>query len=175
MVTHVLREHTNWCFSSISLFQALALFSPLGKQSCCLAHQEINFYFARQLVCNKTSENRGMAYSSWSAEPRLPLSLFQYKVIYPVSCLAVSQQEAVWYLLLHNRARQLAAASTLFSSLAMTALQQRPVQLSGMHQQLLARLNGHVWTHIPWSGEVSDPHQHSWQQGGGTQSKRTVR
>lgn len=170
MVMHVLRQHTNWCFSSINLFQALALFS-LGKQHFCLAHEVINFYFTRQLVCNKTSENRGMAYSSWSAELNLPLSVFQHRVISPVLCLAVTQQEVVWYLLLHNRARQLAAGSALFPSPAMTALQWRPVQLSGMHQQLSARLSGHVWTYIPWSGEVSEPHQHSWQQGGELKGK----
>lgn len=113
---HILREHTNWCFPSISLFQAFALFSP-GKQSCCLALQVMNFYFTRQFVCNKTSENRDMAYSSWSAELRLPLSVFRHRVIYPVSYLAVSQQEVVWSLLLHSRARQ-AGSRICFVSLS---------------------------------------------------------
>lgn len=170
---HVLKQHTNWCFSSISLFQALALIS-LWKQSYCLAHQVINFYFTRQLVCNKTSENRVMAYSSWSAELRLPLSVFQHRVIYPVSCLAVDQQEVVWYLLLHNRARQLAAGSAVSlschdsSSVETCAAQwNAPAAISKIEW---ACLNSYP---LKWGGEWSTPAQLAARRG--TQRKRSVR
>lgn len=114
-----------------------------------------------------------MAYSSWSAELRLPLSVFKHRAIYPVSCLAVSQQEAVWYPLLHNRARQ---AGSRIHFVYLSCHESSSEETCAAQWNAPAAISKIEWAclnlyPLKWGGEWSTPAQLAARRGNSKEKK----
>lgn len=93
----------------------------------------MNFCFTRQLVCSKTSENRGMACSSCSAELRLPLAVLEHKSLPCVlSCSEPTRRCLIPSTAQQGRAGSSAPLSCHESSSAETCAAQQNAQPGGM-------------------------------------------